>query len=225
MCNGNTADCNGQTADGCEVDLTQPATCGTCGNNCNSKGWQHVMNYSCSSGTCGIGMCVNGYADCDTTASTGCEVDLSTPQHCGSCGKDCTNPGLPHVMTYTCSAGTCGIGMCANGYADCDTMVSTGCEQATNANPNCGSCGNDCSVNTNNTACVSSACGCSNYMTDCATNSSDRCTSSMCACGSGGPCDTVHAQCMGGACLLKKGENCTAPGQCISNMCNGGKCG
>jgi len=86
-CNTGYADCDMVGSNGCE---SRPATdannCGACGTKCtyaNATG-------SCTSGTCGLGTCLTGFANCNSTASDGCEANLSTdPKNCGTCGVVC----------------------------------------------------------------------------------------------------------------------------------------
>jgi len=61
----------------------------------------------------------------------------------GSClvPEDCYLPG---VAAPTCVAGVCGIGACADGYADCDSQAPTGCETALGSLENCAACGDSC---------------------------------------------------------------------------------
>jgi len=37
--------------------------------------------------------CATGTADCDGKRDNGCEISLASHQHCGACGKACTEPG------------------------------------------------------------------------------------------------------------------------------------
>lgn len=90
-------DCDGDPATGCEADLMNDVDhCGACGRGCSDEN----ATSSCIEGACVL-RCDDGYADCDGTAFTGCEVELaSNPFHCGACGNSCEG-GL-------CENGTCG---------------------------------------------------------------------------------------------------------------------
>ncbi|MDY7232701.1 CARDB domain-containing protein [Hyalangium rubrum] len=77
------ANCDGNPANGCEVDLTSDADhCGTCGTTCPDRGNAEGV---CVASTCGIG-CPVGTYDCDGNAANGCE----STQACGpaSCTID-----------------------------------------------------------------------------------------------------------------------------------------
>lgn len=69
-CPPGTADCDGRSSNGCEVDLTaNPNHCGTCGNSCQDGPYADGV---CVAATCGT-TCAPGYYDCDGKASNGCE--------------------------------------------------------------------------------------------------------------------------------------------------------
>jgi hypothetical protein len=137
-CEPGFADCDGNPANGCEVDLTTAtAHCGRCGNACPAGPGATAV---CSAGRCAI-RCESGRGDCDGNPANGCEVDLTTATtHCGRCGNICTAGAnaLP-----TCSAGVCGTS-CVPGFADCDGLTATGCEASLSGTSNCGRCGNVC---------------------------------------------------------------------------------
>jgi hypothetical protein len=138
-CKTGFGNCNNQTVDGCEVDLTKTVEhCGACGQACPTPS---NATPTCQASTCGF-TCNAGYDDCDHNAGTGCEKQvLGTDIHnCGACGKECgTANGTPK-----CTAGVCSI-TCSSGYDDCNGKNADGCEVnlKTDAH-NCGSCGHDC---------------------------------------------------------------------------------
>lgn len=93
-------DCNGDPADGCEVDITSDVdNCGACGNQCGAE--EVCINSQCQ-------------AECDPDLENcgGSCVDLKTnPAHCGSCYNACA-PGVACVDgscdDNPASAGGCG---------------------------------------------------------------------------------------------------------------------
>ncbi|MFZ5890858.1 MAG: hypothetical protein ACOY0T_07400 [Myxococcota bacterium] len=105
MCKQDFADCNGATVnDGCEANLTSPATCGACGHACSNIG---TTSRSCTAGKC-VPTCAPKYANCnaDTTLATddGCEVYLDS---LSKCATDCSN-GVACATNQVCNAGVCG---------------------------------------------------------------------------------------------------------------------
>ncbi|MBK6533602.1 MAG: hypothetical protein IPF99_29660 [Deltaproteobacteria bacterium] len=150
-CTTGYGDCDGNAANGCEVDTrASTAHCGACGTACSFAN----ASASCAASACVLGACNTGYGNCDGTASNGCEVDTrTTVTHCGACGRTCSLPNA----TAACAAGGCTVAACNTGYADCDGVASNGCEVDTRtSDSNCGVCARAC---TGGTACAAGACG------------------------------------------------------------------
>jgi hypothetical protein len=89
-CVAGQADCNGNSADGCETNLTSDVSnCGSCGGICPVPAHATAV---CVGGVCGIGGCASGFADCNGSSADGCEVNLtSNHSNCGSCGSVCAS--------------------------------------------------------------------------------------------------------------------------------------
>ena len=108
-------DCNGnKQSDGCETNFDSDAkNCGACSVLCSNN---HVAA-ACSTGVCS-GACETGWSDCNGNLLTdGCEIPTSSdPNNCGGCGSKCS-PN--HLVTVSCSAGSCN-GACQAGFADCN---------------------------------------------------------------------------------------------------------
>ncbi len=135
-CDDGFADCNGDPADGCEVDLlTDRSHCGTCATACT---FAHAAA-TCEGGACVMGACEAPFADCDGRADDGCEVDTARDAaNCGACALQCSLDG---ARSTVCATGACAIGACATGRADCDGTASNGCEVTLdNDRANCGAC-------------------------------------------------------------------------------------
>ena len=129
--------CNGQVDEG--FDLTSNAShCGMCNRACTAPYAATV----CSASTCGISACNPGHANCNGVYLDGCEVDTQTSvANCGGCGLACSTPNA----TPACNAGACAIGNCNAGFANCNGVVSDGCERnVTNDVNNCGGCNVQC---------------------------------------------------------------------------------
>ncbi|MCY1018620.1 Ig-like domain-containing protein [Pyxidicoccus sp. MSG2] len=69
-CPAGTADCDGKSTNGCEVDLTTDEDhCGACGTTCQDNDYAQGV---CQAATCG-NTCEPGYYDCDGNVANGCE--------------------------------------------------------------------------------------------------------------------------------------------------------
>ncbi len=137
-CETGYADCDGNPANGCEVNLrADTSNCGTCGTVCLFPG----AGAACSLGTCVRTMCTLGMGDCDGNASD-CEVTFATSvTNCGRCGNACS---FAHAAAV-CTAGVCGFTRCDTGWGDCDGNPMNGCEtDLTSSASNCGVCGTVC---------------------------------------------------------------------------------
>ncbi|MFO0601898.1 MAG: FG-GAP-like repeat-containing protein [Polyangiales bacterium] len=212
-CNAGFADCDGDPANGCEVNLaTSAAHCGACGRACSAAGGTP----SCAMGVCGIA-CSAGFGDCDRSAANGCETALATSlAHCGACGAACSPPSA----TGACVAGACRVAACNPGRADCDGAAANGCEVdlATSA-AHCGACGAACMAGW---FCAGGACArdCG-ALTACGAACVDLRTSpSNCGrCGNACSFANAAAVCAAGACGLGA---CNAGfGNCDGNPANG----
>ena len=158
-CKQGFADCNKDLNDGCEVDLTQLATCGACNNMCAAPA-NGVA--ACKNLVCAVDKCDAGYSDCDKQFNTGCEINITTDKNnCGVCGFVCVSQKNQQAA---CMAGKCELGACNQGFADCNKNLNDGCEINTQTdNKNCGSCGVVCPMNA--PACLAGVC--SNIVKSC----------------------------------------------------------
>ncbi len=103
-------------------------------------------------GTCAVGTCFSGFADCDS-AAPGCETDKTSDLHnCGSCANDCDAlfPSRQNTESIKCENSMCKVDQCNAGFADCNGSPADGCEQAFDAQ-HCGGCdpcpaGSSCDV-------------------------------------------------------------------------------
>jgi len=158
QCPSGFTNCGGQ----CKNLLTDSQNCGACGNVCafaNATG-------ACVNGQCVIGSCNTGFADCNSIAADGCEVNLNTNNnHCGGCGMVC--PTRPNAVSF-CSNGQCVL-VCNAGWANCDGNPINGCEvNLFNDVNHCNACGNMCvpTAHVTSVACVNGVC----KITGCQTN-------------------------------------------------------
>ncbi len=153
-CNAGFGNCDGNAANGCEVDFRTTVThCGGCGLVCSTN---HVAR-ACSGGSCAAGTCEAGFGDCNGNKQTdGCETSTATSTaHCGACGNACPAPAN---ATATCASSSCRPA-CFSGFGNCDGSDTTGCEIDLSASvTHCGGCGLTCSTNHVTRACSSGSC-------------------------------------------------------------------
>ncbi len=212
-CDPGYADCNGNPADGCEVNtLTDPMRCGSCTNACNLANAVE----GCSAGSCTVASCDPGFGDCDRAAANGCEINLQTDvTRCGTCSNTCN---LTRA-TEACVAGACAVASCDAGYGNCDGVASNGCEVNLQTDvTHCGMCPTACP------ACHSCSSGTCTPQSDLTSCSGGRCVGAACC--SGCTASVVGVQmCYPGnvdtACG-RAGASCTACGRCAT--CVGGVC-
>ncbi len=201
-CSAGYADCDGNTNNGCETNITNNGSnCGGCNIACvNAHGTTSCISSSC------VPLCLAGYGNCDGNAVNGCETNLLTNVNsCGACGHQCTNA---HGST-SCSAGACQPS-CAAGWGDCDGNPDNGCEtNLTTSTDNCGACGTKCTNANGSTSCSGGTCqpSCSAGSGDCDSNPVNGCetnlNTSVNNCGAcGTACTNSHGttNCVGGTC-------------------------
>lgn len=199
---------------------TNAANCGGCGNACPTR--PHAPA-TCSGGAC-ILVCDPGTLNCDGNLTNGCETTPATDVlNCGACGMAC--PSLPHTVPSMCVGGVCSFG-CGVGYANCDGLVSNGCEISTATDPsNCGACGRACGAGQ---TCAGGVCLCPSGQPPCGGSCPNLATDND-NCGACGMACVPGQGCCNGVCqnLLSDRFNCGTCGtRCPSpTTCNSGSCG
>jgi Cys-rich repeat protein len=122
-CDPGFSDCDGNPANGCEVQTgIDKNNCGACGNQCgqglvciNSSCTCPQCNFpnaksACKNLVCVMGDCLPGWADCNQNPKDGCEVQIGKDKaNCGACGNAC--PPM-----NGCIDGVCVMG-CLNGQS------------------------------------------------------------------------------------------------------------
>lgn len=221
-CDTNRWDCNGNPADGCEVNFGQVATCGACDNDCTAL--PNTVNHGCNAGTCTFA-CADGFADCNDDPSDGCEANLADEATCGTCGNDCT--ALANTSGVACTAGACSNLVCTMGFDNCDMSVVNGCEESVQNVQSCGSCGTVCAPpNASDVSCPGGTCTidtCEVGLGDCDNNTANGCETSIqnssAHCGGCGMACEAGKVCNDGQC------GCADDSQCANGeTCCGGTC-
>ena len=125
--------------------------------------------------------CDSADNDCDGLTDEGFNLD-SDASNCGACGNICEQPA---GTVSVCVSGSCGVTNCTdNNLADCDGVLSNGCEiDLLNDNNNCGACGNVCDLPNSNSSCNGSGTcsfdSCDSGYCDANTNPADGCEMSL----------------------------------------------
>jgi hypothetical protein len=204
-------DCDGNPSNGCEVDLSSPANCGTCGKTCQ---FAHGVGV-CKAGVCTLGACAGGFGDCDGDPANGCEQRLDTSQHCGACGRGCA---LPHA-TSACAGSTCAITGCDKGFADCNQSHADGCEaDLSRDGKNCGTCGLSCSPANGVGLCQAGKCllaGCVPGFEDCDQLPQNGCETSISS-------ESANCGGCGNVCALSNAVASCEAGRCKVSLCRSG---
>jgi hypothetical protein len=208
-CEMGFGDCNLDTADGCETPLNTLTDCASCGTACSLPN----ATTSCDALSCELGMCDEGFANCDTAPENGCETSLRTLTDCEVCGGACDLPNA----TSTCAGGTCTVASCDEGFGNCDGLADNGCETSLLSTEHCGGCNQVCARVNGVVSCESGACtlsGCHAGFGNCDTVDLNGCEASL----------TTQANCLacGVVCELANAQASCAPGGCGVQSCNQG---
>ncbi len=114
-CNDDTDCMNGLV---CDVGSH---TCTGCLDNTNCAVGTVCKAGSCVPGCDAMQPCNDGLACCSEV----CLDLLADPLHCGGCDIACP---VPPNAAATCTMSTCGMGVCADGFNNCDGDTQNGCE-------------------------------------------------------------------------------------------------
>ncbi len=138
---------------GC-TDVSSARSCGRCGHDCTLLPGAAAV--SCVAGECVIDRCVVGRAHCTPSFDDGCETDITTGAHCGSCDVACTQTA-PLCATQQNSATAQCVSSCAGATP---TLCGTACVDTSGDIYNCGACNHACPAGAGGLAsCTNSTCG------------------------------------------------------------------
>jgi hypothetical protein len=199
-CTPGWADCDGNPSNGCETDLSAPATCGSCTTACGANAPQ------CAPSGAGYA-CVTG---CPSSApvlcSSACVDTTSSASHCGSCDTSCAGG-------ETCQSGACA---CPSGQ----TFCANGCTTTATDDANCGTCGQACS---GGETCQSGACVCPSGQTYCGSTCTTTATDDA-NCGACGNACRGGETCQSGGCVCPSGQTYCGSG-CTPTATDDANCG
>ena len=221
-CNGGFDDCNGDPADGCEINVVSDASnCGGCGVDCVAM---LGAGATCDDTICVPAGCPVGFDDCNMDMMDGCETPTTTLTDCGGCGVMCDITNAEE----SCDTGVCEIAACDPSFGDCNMDPMDGCETPTNTLTDCGGCGVMCNLTNAEESCDMGVCevaACDLGFGDCNMDPTDGCeapTNTLLNCGGCGvACNLTNAEesCDMGTCELSACDS--GWGDCDMNPLNG----
>jgi hypothetical protein len=178
---GGTAGAGGKAGAGGTAGLAGTSGTGGAAGASGAAGAAGAAGGSAGAGGAG-GMCSAGTADCDQSATNGCETNIATDtQNCGGCGVVCQSRAN---STVGCANQACTLSSCSPNYKDCNNLEADGCEtNVATDTQNCGGCGVICPPRANsvvgcaNQACTLSSCN-ANYK-DCNNLEADGCETNI----------------------------------------------
>jgi len=143
-CASGHAHCSSRPDDGCEADLSTPATCGSCSLVCS--GTTPLCSLQSTPASC----LPNCSGTTPNVCGTKCVNNQTDVKNCGTCNHDCTaltnvKPGAT-APAVQCVSGVCVIqpAGCVSGFGHCTSNADAGCETDLTKPANCGSCTNTC---------------------------------------------------------------------------------
>ena len=190
-CTGNYANCDGNWANGCEIDTdTNVLHCGECNAEIG------ILTHAAAGCVAGTVSCDSLWGDCSGGITDGCETALTTSSNCGECGISVGANAVCHDNgTATCLSPV--YGNCANGWVDgCEVTFATD-------DDNCGACDTQCG---DTGTCTGGSCTCIADYGNCDGNWGTSCEVDI---------TTTLAHC--GLCTATCEETACTAGICVNN--------
>ncbi|HKQ67782.1 MAG TPA: hypothetical protein VJT73_00510 [Polyangiaceae bacterium] len=138
----------------CTDTSSDPQNCGSCSHDCTALA--HVSSadgVTCAAGKCVVPptSCATGFAHCTANGDDGCETDIASAEHCGSCTKACP------ATAPLCAGGEC-LTSCP---AATPTQCGNSCVNLDNDAKHCGDCTKACPqpASGGNATCDKKSCG------------------------------------------------------------------
>lgn len=186
-CQAGYADCNARANDGCEMDLSQPTSCGSCNVACPAAA------PLCAPAGSGF-LCTNGCAPAaPLLCANACVDPMSSDTNCGACGVRC--PAVTNASS-ACVRGACSF-TCRNTFHACGGRCVADTDP-TACGPTCAAC----AVPQNGrAACHDNACAftCDRGFADCDHVAANGCEANLAM--DPANCGACGAGCDGGTCV------------------------
>ena len=108
--------------------------------------FEKCMDFNASHMTSCTSCKTNYYVEDGKTHADGCTVNYDDDiENCGEKGHQCPEANADqNVKSVQCKAGKCIVKTCSEHYADCNGIITDGCEASLDSNENCGGCGVKC---------------------------------------------------------------------------------
>jgi hypothetical protein len=243
------ASCSDRIRNGTETDIDCGGSCPGCevGDHCllttdcqpPPDARTESINCDPDTETCVL-LCGTGTADCNRSASDGCEVTLNTDiEHCGQCDSPCE---LDNAEAQ-CQGGECLIVACMDGFRNCNQHTDDGCETDIESDPShCGTCYERCSDHNGTAQCARGRCSieCDEGYDDCNAELADGCEANLtrsvdhcqecanaCEASVAGPtpfCNGAADGCGETECAVGLGD-CDGDGECTDDLTSIDDCG
>jgi hypothetical protein len=202
----------------CVDAANDPRNCGGCDVACPTVASGSV---ACHGGRCVL-TCPDGRGDCNGAIADGCESDLHSVQHCGSCDVGCASSGTGQAV---CTPDTSGRYACGAACGAATPTLCNGTCADLRADPqHCGACDLACA---SGQVCAAGVCACPSNESLCGSPPACVDTASNAShCGGCGQACPSGFVCAGGACRCPPDlARCGSSAACIDLQTDPNHCG